>query len=187
VGDGRKFGPDRAGNARRHDAGSNRRRAAGSIDDHLDDMPTDVWAYASRTLTQSAASVATAVAGSTITFTRGVINTITLTGLTFDATRTKCWFTVKISHDDDDSEAVLQIEETDGLLYLNGAAASSAAQGTLTISGTTATIVLKTTASASLLVRSGMVYDIMELVAGEKYQITEATANVDAEVTRRTS
>lgn len=161
--------------------------AAGSIDDHLDDMPTDVWAYASRTLTQSAASVATAVAGSTITFTRGVINTITLTGLTFDAARTKCWFTVKIAHDDEDTESVMQIEETAGLLYLNGAAASTAADGSLTISGTTATIVLKTASAASLLVRSGMVYDIMELVAGEKYQITEAAANVDAEVTRRTS
>lgn len=155
--------------------------------DAVTEIGTGVWASTSRTLTQSAASVATAVAGSTITFTRGVINTITLTGLTFDAARTKCWFTVKIAHDDEDTESVMQIEETAGLLYLNGAAASTAADGSLTISGTTATIVLKTASAASLLVRSGMVYDIMELVAGEKYQITEAAANVDAEVTRRTS
>jgi hypothetical protein len=93
-----------------------------------------VWAYATRTLTQSAASVTSTVQGTTLTAIRGDTFTAALTGLGNISTRSKLWFTVKVNDEDVDTAALIQIEETAGLLYLNGAAALTAANGSIMVS-----------------------------------------------------
>lgn len=118
---------------------------SGSMADELSDVDEDVWAYATRTLTVAAA---TAASGSTttITCTRGDTMSQAITGLGDISSRSKLWFTVKLDDEDTDAEALIQIEETDGLKYLNGAAAGTAANGDITVDDEDAgdiTIVLK--------------------------------------------
>jgi hypothetical protein len=96
-----------------------------------------VWAYAVRTLTQAAAMVASAVQGSTLTCQRGDTFTAVLTGLGNISSRSKLWFTVKLNDEDADTAALVQIEETAGLLYLNGAIAGTAANGDIPIDNAT--------------------------------------------------
>jgi hypothetical protein len=94
-----------------------------------------VWAYSSRTLTQSAASVTAAVSGSSITAHRGDTLSAALTDVGALTNYSKIWFTVKRDFDDADSAAVVQIEKTDGLKYLNGAAVdvTNKTNGSITI------------------------------------------------------
>jgi hypothetical protein len=93
----------------------------------------EVWEYAARTLTQSAASVASAVAGSTITATRGDTLSAALTNIGALTNYDKIWFTVKSDEADTDAQSLIQIELSDGLKYINGAAAVTAGNGSLTI------------------------------------------------------
>ena len=93
----------------------------------------EVWAYAARTLTQSAAAVASAVAGSTITATRGDTLSAALTDIGALTNYSKIWFTVKADDADTDAESLVQIELSDGLKYINGAAATTASNGSITI------------------------------------------------------
>jgi hypothetical protein len=93
----------------------------------------EVWEYAARTLTQSAASVASAVAGSTITATRGDTLSVSLTNIGALTNYDKIWFTVKADEADTDAQSLIQIELTDGLKYINGAAAVTSANGSITI------------------------------------------------------
>lgn len=101
----------------------------------------DPWAAAVRTLTQTAAQTAAAVAGSTLTGVRYRTWDATLTA-TIQATWTAFKFTVKRDEEDSDAQALLQIivsnpavPATDGVLYVEGAAASVAqrTQGSLTV------------------------------------------------------
>ena len=94
---------------------------------------TTTWAYASRTLTQSAASVTDVVSGSSITAHRGDTLSAALTNIGALTNYSKIWFTVKRDYEDADSAAIIQIEKTGGLLYFNGAVAATAANGSITI------------------------------------------------------
>lgn len=93
----------------------------------------DIWAYATRTLTQTAASIAAAISGDTITVIRGDTMSVSLTGLGSLADNIKVYFTVKNHEADADSASTLMVEKTDGLKYINGAAAVTAGNGTLVI------------------------------------------------------
>lgn len=95
-----------------------------------------VWAFATRTLTQSAQSVVAAVIGTNVTVNRGDTMSVALTGIGNIAARTKLWFTVKRSVLDADSAAELQIDLT-GLILLNGAA-GTLGNGSITIDDETA-------------------------------------------------
>ena len=88
--------------------------------------------------TGTSLTIVSQVAGSTITVLRGDTLHASLTGLGSLANVSKVWFTVKSDEADPDSASVIQIEKTDGLLYINGAAATVAANGTLTIDDATA-------------------------------------------------
>lgn len=88
--------------------------------------------------TGTSLTIVSQVAGSTITVPRGDTLHASLTGLGSLANVSKLWFTVKSDEADPDSASVIQIEKTDGLLYINGAAATVAANGTLTIDDATA-------------------------------------------------
>lgn len=114
-----------------------------------------IWAYVTRTLTSTAAAVAAAMTGDDLTVTRAVTFSATITGLTISATWTKIYFSVKRSPGQPDSDALIQIVETnpgvgtDGLLYLDGAAAVTAAQASLTVDQALGTIIILITDDAT--------------------------------------
>ena len=58
---------------------------------------------------------------------------VSITGLGDLTGRTKLWFTVKETKEDLDAAAWAQIEETAGLIYINGAAAAVAGNGVITV------------------------------------------------------
>jgi hypothetical protein len=95
----------------------------------------EVWSYATRTLTQTAASILAALEGSVITVYQYSLWTFSITGLGDISDRSRLYFTAKTDLDSDDDEAatIVQLEETDGLLYIGGAAPTLATLGTLTV------------------------------------------------------
>lgn len=99
----------------------------------LTGVATAVWASSTRTLTQSAASVAAAVAGSTITCQRGDTLSASLTGLGDLSDRVKLWGTVKSDPSLPDTAATLMAEETAGLTRVNGAAYTTITDGDITV------------------------------------------------------
>jgi hypothetical protein len=148
-----------------------------------------VWTYATRTLTQSAAQVAAIVEGDDLALKRGDTWTIALTGLGSLVGRSKLWFTVKRQDGHTDAEAVLQIEESGGLLRLNGAAAT-AGQGSLTVTSAAAgdlTISVAAVATDDLTVETGLTWDIQMLVGAAVTTLTEGTLEVTADRTRAVS
>ena len=121
---------------------------------------SDVWTYGSRTLTQSASSIISAVTGDSITDIRGSSWGIEVEDLTLDANKQQ--FTIKKSRDDADASALLMIDDT-GLVYLNGAAGTSG-DGSLSYTGTTLTITVKASATAQL-PKGTYVYNIQYVTA----------------------
>jgi hypothetical protein len=94
----------------------------------------EVWEYTTRTLTQSAASVAAAVQGDRITVYRGTRWSITLTGLGNISALDRVYFSVKKSWRDSENDAMVRLRNgSNGLLRINKAAATSSSAGTLTI------------------------------------------------------
>jgi len=151
-----------------------------------------VWVEATRTLTQSAATTYTQVSGSVITLTRGDTLSAAITGLGSIATRSKLWFTVKEKKGDAaDAAAFVQIEETGGLLYINEAAAVTAANGSITVNDEgvgNITVTLKPVESAKLAAGSSYVYDVQILTsAGVVTTLTSGVFKVTEDVTRATS
>jgi hypothetical protein len=149
-----------------------------------------VWAYASRTLTQSAAAVAAVMAGSDISVRRGDTTTISLTGIGSLVGRTKLWFTAKADIQDSDSLAVLQITESGGLVVLNGASPTTGQTATLTVTNEAegnVTIVITALATAVLSPFTAGAYDIQMLVASGVATLTAANFAVTADVTKATT
>lgn len=148
-----------------------------------------VWEYSDRRLTQTAADAADTITGENITRHRGDYWSISLTGLGSLVGRTKLYFTVKKSRTDTDAESIIQIEETAGLLYLNGAAAGTASNGSLTVTDEAtgaATIVLKA-AETDDIEPSELLYDVqMSDASGNPTTMSDGgTFTVTADVTRR--
>jgi hypothetical protein len=135
------------------------------------------------------ATVAATVSGTALTLRRGETLAIPLTGLGNLTGRTKLYFTLKGQDKDTDAQAVIQIEETAGLLRLNGAAAT-AGQGSLTVTDVTggaATVGLTATAAAALPPGSAYLWDV-EVVTGTTVRTPVAgTAQVVSDITRATS
>jgi hypothetical protein len=125
-------------------------------------LPAAIWGAGERTLTQSAASVAAAVLGDTITVYRGDTISISLTDLGNLTNKTKLYFTVKARAEDPDSLSLLQIECIAGLIYINGEA-GTAGNGTLTINDPATgaiTITLTAAESAKLPTFASPSYDV---------------------------
>ena len=170
--------------------------ATDSLEAHTDGSgggasAAEVWAYSSRTLTQTAASVAAAVQGSTLAVTRGDTFSASLTGLGNITTRTALWFTVKADPAGDaDTAAKIQITEAGGLLYLNGAAATSG-QGSISVTNATTgalTITVAAAATAQLDTPSTWVYDLQwKDATGLIRTLTRGTMTVSDDVTRAVS
>jgi hypothetical protein len=83
--------------------------------------------------TGTSLTIASAVVGSTITAHRGDTLSAALENIGALTNYSKIWFTVKRDYADADSASIIQIEKTGGLLYINGAAAGTAANGSITI------------------------------------------------------
>ena len=115
-----------------------------------------IWAYASRTLTQTvqAASVQAVITSGKVTVYRSGHWSIAITGLGSLASYTRTIFTVKSNHHTTtDATAAVQIDSVTGLLIINGGTATTAANGSLTVNDATLgniTIVLKDTESDKL-------------------------------------
>ena len=151
----------------------------------------EVWASATRTLTQSATSIAAAVSGSRLSIHRGDSWSAAITGLGDISGRSKFWFTAKEGLDDVDTIAVLMISEGSGLHYFNKSAAASAAQGALTVDNATSgniTITLDEVYTASLNLKRGHFYDIQMLnTSGSVSTLSEGRLDVTLDVTRAVS
>lgn len=152
-------------------------------------LVADVWSATARTLTQSAASVTATVSGSAITVTRGDTWVISLTGLGDISTRSKLYFTAKDSASADDSTSLIQVEETAGLLYANGATAT-ASDGTLVVNDAATgaiTITIKPNATKNAIPRSSD-YDVqMVTAAGVVTTLTDGAITVESDITRAVS
>jgi hypothetical protein len=156
----------------------------------VSDVAAAVWAYASRTLTQTAVQVAAILSGSSLVLERGDTWTISLTGLGSLAGRSKLWFTLKSQHNHTDAESLVQIEETAGLLYLNGTAAGTAADGSITVTDANAgnvTITLKPAATAVLSPATRLYWDVQTLTGTVVSTRTTGSAQISADVTRSVS
>jgi hypothetical protein len=145
-----------------------------------------VWAYAARTLTQSAAAVAAVLAGSDITIQRGDTATIALTDVGALTGYSKIWFTVKSRKNHSDTESIIQIEKTGGLLYLNGATATTTSDGNLTVNDEATgdvTIMIKAAATADL--DPGVYYyDVQLLTSSGVTTMTTGKFTVEGDITR---
>ncbi len=154
----------------------------------LGDIGERVWDYTTRTLTQTAASVVASVTGSDLSIRRGDTFTATLTGLGSVASRSNLWFTLKDMNRDADSAAIVQIDENNGLLFINGKTAATTANGSITVDDEDAgdlTITIKPAETEDLLVATNLFYDIQMLTsAGVVQTLTNGTAVVVADTTR---
>lgn len=148
----------------------------------------DVWSCGTRTLTTVAAAAYTANAGGKITLHRGDTANVAITGLGSLVGRTKLWFTLKASSDDADTAAIVMIEETSGLMYLNALDASlRAANGDITVTDAAAgdiTVTL-TAVETDDLTPGAYVYDVQMLTASGVATLAADDAIVTADVTRR--
>ena len=109
-----------------------------------------------------AATVAAAVAGATITVYRGDSISIPLTGLGSLANLSKLYFTVKADPNDADADAILQVEQTAGLLVICGAA-GIAGDGAIALDNTVTgaiTITLTAAEAAKLPTFGSPTYDV---------------------------
>jgi len=131
----------------------------------------------------------------TINIRRGDTLSAALTGLGSLSGYVSIDFTLKEKTSDTDDEAILRIRlnqsgEDDGLLRVNGAAASQASDGSITIDDADAgdiTIALAESVSDDLEVRSSMYYDVQLITATAVSTLSEGYCNVNADVTRAVS
>lgn len=139
----------------------------------------------------SSVTVVTSVNGSTITILRGDTFSGALTNIGALTDYVSIDFTVKESYSKTDDEATIRIRKnasgtSDGLMRLNGAAATSSALGSIAIDDLATgdiTITLDETATDDLSTRN-YVYDIQMITASGVKTLTYGKLIVTADVTR---
>lgn len=125
-----------------------------------------------------------------VTIVRGDTMRRSWTALGNISTRTKLWFTAKNSKQQEDADALIQIEETEGLLTINGEPAETAALGSITVTNATTgaiTVYLDESLTAELAVVEGAVFDISWLGATDVTTPVDGSFSVTADVTRAVS
>ena len=137
----------------------------------------------------SASSVGATLVGTQINILRGDSLSVTITGLGNISTRTNLWFTVKRDREVADIASIIQIDETTGLLRLNGGA-GVAAQGSITVTNAAVgdiTIAVDEVATAQLAPQA-CYYDVQVITAaGTVATLTEGRVDINADITRATS
>ena len=157
----------------------------------LADVGEDVWTYASRTLTQSVASVASAVAGGTITITRGDTLSAEITDIGALTDYVSIDWSVKTELTDSDDDAILRVRLNatglnDGLLRVNGAAAADETKGSIVVDDEPTgdiTITVDATITDDLVVND-LYYDIQLIKAASVTTLSIGPATIVADVTR---
>ena len=146
-----------------------------------------IWSWYSRTLTMSTASMRSLLIAPDIEVLRGDTMQVGLTGLGNIAARTKLWFTVKLDKDDADTVSQIQIEETAGLLYIAGGAATVPGNGSLTVTDAavgTITIEAEAIEMAKLAAVKKMHYDIQVLEGTVITTLRRGSFLIASDVTR---
>jgi hypothetical protein len=150
--------------------------AAGSIDKHLDDIEAKTNLIGGA----GSMSVITPVVGGVLTFTIGAsFPSTAITGLTIAAAWTKYKFTLKRNADDTDAAAILQYvvsnpaaAATDGVLVVEGAAATVAQRtlASLVVTQAAGTIALPASAllTTALSPHASLVWDMKEYTATDE-------------------
>jgi len=147
----------------------------------------NVWAYASRTLTQTAASVAAAVDGTSITCRRGDTLSAALTDVGALTNYSSLYFTVKDNETDADSASIIMVKKnlsgtSDGLIYLNGAA-GTAGNGSITIDDSaTGDITIALTAATTALLAVGTYHYDVQIVRSSGTAVSTLTVGAFAVV-----
>jgi len=143
-----------------------------------------------RSYASASSAIATALEGGVISILRGDSLSVSITDLGDISGRTKLWFTVKTSRAHTDAEAIIQIEETAGLGYLNGTAvpAARAANGDITVDDAVngdITITLDEVETDDLAPNERLYYDVQMLTAaGAVTTLALDMARVTADVSR---
>lgn len=149
----------------------------------------ELWSYAQRTLTMTAAQVQEAMIGSDLHVVGAVTFTATLTGLTFPAGWSRIFFTAKNSPGAPDATATVQIvvsnpaDAEDGLLFIDGQPVTTLAdQGSLVVAGDALTITIGD--NATTLLRAGsLTWDVKALIESDSTSVLLATGNVRIDYT----
>lgn len=157
--------------------------------------PETFWNYigpGGRTLSQSMIAILSSmIAGSAITITRGDTISITITGLGNLEDRTGLWFTVKANPSKEtDLQARIQMTEIDGLVRLNGKAATDPTDGGVVVDDEAngdITVTLTAEASAALASAASWHWDVQVAQPGPGVWTPRTGAFVvTADVTRAT-
>ena len=157
--------------------------------------PETFWNYigpGGRTLSQSMIAILSSmIAGSAITITRGDTISITITGLGNLEDRTGLWFTVKANPSKEtDLQARIQMTEIDGLVRLNGKAATDPTDGGVVVDDEAngdITVMLTAEASAALASAASWHWDVQVAQPGPGVWTPRTGAFVvTADVTRAT-
>jgi len=159
----------------------------------LGNILADIWGYTTRTLTQSAASITSAVSGDEITVTRGDEFTAEITSLGNITGYKNVWFTVKQHIRDTDANALIQVDSDTGLLRIQKAAPTAAGNATLTVDDAAAgdiTIVIDAVETAKLSPAEDVHYDIQWQDASDDIHtlsLGNGEATIQGDVTRAIS
>lgn len=138
----------------------------------------------------TAAEVAAAVAGTTITITRGDTLTASITGLGNLTGYSKIWVTGKSQERDADASALFQVEIGAGMTRFNGAAEATPAKGSITIDDLVAgniTLTIDADRTAQLDALAGGVWDAQWRIGTETTSTKKAKLVVERDVTQATS
>jgi len=144
------------------------------------DIMTAIWSTSTRTLTSASTAPGTGLSAQEWTVIRGDTLSRTLSTISADATITKAQLTVKSSNSQADSSAVLAIDSTSGLLYLNGES-PGAYTGTLVIATGVLTVPAITMAQ---LAPGSYAYDIQVWRTAVVSTIEAGTFKILTDITR---
>lgn len=155
-------------------------------------MAATVWSYATRTLTGAAQPVASSLAaGAAVTTYRDSTWSVTLTGLPVLTGWTKLLVTLRTDPDEDDADSLVQIQlsspgaGSDGLLYINGAAAATPDNGSIAVLSSTSITITLAAAEAAKLTHQKTKYDVKKFTASSvDFVSTEGTWQIKASPTR---
>ena len=148
-----------------------------------------VWLSSQRTLTMSAATLASILSGSMITARRGDSFTLSLTGLGDMSDYSELYFAVKDSKDDTDESSRILLTAGSGLRYINGSSATSS-NGAIVITNASTgafTATVRAIEMAKLVEDRGMYYDVQVIrTSGCVTTLSEGIFNVSSDITRYT-
>ncbi len=150
----------------------------------------DVWAYATRRLTQTASEIEDAITGDQISVRKHSTLSVSFTGLGNLATRTGLYFTLKRYATDADGDALIQVDESNGLKVIDAETAATPANGSITVTDEDAgdlTVTVAAAETGKLDAATSLIYDVKLITATAATVLTEGTAKITAVATRATS